>query len=145
MQGLQNVYVRIDTGNYYTKADFPVQESRPDHKTLSGKPSFMLEPVLRLFQHEKDQFVEVFEFPVFRERQSSKISVGKQELETYFQILPQYKALQNSDIEELIDEYEWNGAKPDRLASIAHRLARTAKDSQLRCVLELMARELDKI
>lgn len=145
-KSFQHVYRRIATGGYYTNAKFPVQGTKPDHTQVSGKPSYLLAPVFRLFElHEDpDQSIEILSFP--RDRRAGSISVGQNEIELHFQRLDQYRAVQNSDLDHLLAEYAHEGMSnaPERLAMIAHRYAQTMEDCQVRCLLELMARVLDQ-
>ena len=146
-RGFQNVYLRRSTGGYYTRARFPIQPKKADHELINGKPSFLLAPVFRLFKVidgsvDKDQ--EILEFP--RDGRQARVSIGKEELEVYFDLLPEYRAVQNSNLEVLLAEYEHDPQSqpnPRNLAKAAHRYAATMEDSQARCLLELMARVLD--
>lgn len=107
----------------------------------------MLVPVFRLFLIEADDATkhrEILEFP--RDRNWGKISVGVAELDLHFDLMPGIKAVQNDKLDVILEQYRQEGmsSNPQSLAKIAHRYAMTMRDSQVRCLLELMARELDK-
>ena len=146
IRSFQDVYLRHSTGGYYTRANFPVQQKRPDHYEASGKPCFLLAPVFRLFLwHETSpsEHEEIVSFPHDGHRE--RISVGHEEMYLHFEHMPQLRAVQNSDLEALLAEYSREGmtSDPHSLARVAHRYAMTMSDSQARCLLELMARVLD--
>lgn len=146
-KSFQHVYRRIATGGYYTNAEFPVQGDKPDHKQVSGKPAYLLAPVFRLFQlNDSEQgHSEILSFP--RDQRAGRLSVGAQEMLLHFEQLDHYRAVQNSDLDNLLAEYADEGMKntPEHLARIAHRYAQTMEDCQARCLLELMARVLDQL
>lgn len=144
-RSFQNVYLRRSTGVYYTRARWPVSPKKADHELVSGKPSFLLAPVFRLFRVDVDNvenYQEIFNVP---RSGRTNISVGLQELELHFDLLPEFRAVQNSDLNALLVEYEREhlSSEPGSLAKIAHRYAMTMEDGQARCLLELMARVLD--
>ena len=147
-RGFQNVYLRRATGGYYTRARFPVQSKKADHELVNGKPSFLLAPVFRLFRvidNSVSSHEELLTFP--QDRHDTRISVGREEMELYFDALPEFRAVQNSNLEVLLNEYDHDkNSKPNptNLAKAAHRYAATMEDSQARCLLELMARVLDE-
>lgn len=147
MHSYQRVYLKIENGCFYTRTDFPMSHTRKDHCTLSGKPSFMISPVFRLFTYDENEpsipGVEIYDFPV--DNSQRMISVGKNELDTYFKEVVGVGAVQESNIEDLLQIYEHEGrdSNPKGMAAAAHRLARTMRDSQARCLLELMARFID--
>lgn len=147
LRGFQNVYLRRTTGGYYTRARFPVQPKKADHELINGKPSFLLAPVFRLFKvidGNLDNHHEVLDFP--RDGWQSVVSVGREEIEVHFDLLPEYRAVQNSNLEVLLAEYDHDPQSqpnPRNLAKAAHRYAATMEDCQARCLLELMARVLD--
>ena len=143
IRSFQNVYLRRSTGVYYTRARWSVSPKKADHELVSGKPSFLLAPVFRLFRVEVDNvanYQEVFDIP---KSGRAHISVGLQELELHFDLLPEFRAVQNSELNALLAEYDHMPSEPRSLAKIAHRYAITMEDCQARCLLELMARVLD--
>lgn len=146
IRSFQDVYLRHSTGGYYTRARFPVQPRHADHYEASGKPCFLLSPVFRLFlwnEKSPSEHEEILSFP--HEGHRERISVGHEEMYLHFERMPQFRAVQNSDLEVLLAEYSNEGttSDPQSLARVAHRYALTMSDSQARCLLELMARVLD--
>ena len=145
-RSFQTVFEQLSTGRYFTWSEFQVQPGKPDHAQASGKPSYLLVPAFRVFRllpgptakHE-----ELLSFP--RAHYRERISVGQQELALYFEEKKTLRAVQNSSLETLIAEYEADGLvrEPQALARMAHRYALTMEDSQVRCILELMAQRLD--
>lgn len=145
-RSFQTVFEQLSTGRYFTWSEFQVQPGKPDHAQASGKPSYLLVPAFRVFRltpgptakHE-----ELLSFPKAHYRE--RISVGQQELALYFEEKTALRAVQNSSLEALIDEYEAEGLvrEPQTLAKMAHRYALTMEDCQVRCILELMAQLLD--
>lgn len=139
--------MRRSTGGYYTRADFPFYPGKPDHAHVSGKPAYMLEPVFRLFIVRESTLPQYEEIPSFpRDNRYERLSVGKEEMQLYFDSMPDYRAVQNSNLGELLEQYTHEGMTNNskNLARMAHRYAATMADSQVRCLLELMARVLDE-
>lgn len=145
-RSFQPVFEQLSTGRYFTWDQFPVQPGKPDHVQVSGKPSHLLVPAFRVFQltpDASDKHKELLSFPKAHYRE--RISVGQQELALYFEEKKDLRAVQNSDLQTLIQEYtdEGLGRTPQGLARLAHRYALTMEDCQARCILELMAQLLD--
>lgn len=146
-RSFQPVFEQLSTGRYFTWDQFPVQPGKPDHTQAGGKPSYLLVPAFRVFQLTPDESGKHKELPLFpKAHYRERISVGQQELVLYFEEKQDLRAVHNSDLQTLIQEYtnEGLGRDPQGLARLAHRYAMTMEDCQARCILELLAQLVDE-